>query len=225
MIQHVWQRAQLLDPKIETIVATDSRLIQTECEKFKAKTVLTKKSHINGLSRAGEVSKKLNWDFYIILQADEILFDPKDLKKLINKIKLNKNYDLYNLVAEINNVHELEDKNTVKCIIRRDYSILSFQRKSSSIAPNKDQLAFTKKVCGVYAISKKALDKINISPETPIEKAESIEQMKILELGMSALGVIVNFNYPSVNTKADALKAKNMLKSSKIQKDILNHIK
>ena len=77
MIEHVWRRAQLTNPVIETVIATDSEEIKKVCENFGAKCYITSKNHPNGLSRISEISSRLNWDFYIVLQADEILIDIK----------------------------------------------------------------------------------------------------------------------------------------------------
>lgn len=224
MIEHVWQRAKLVEPKIEIVVATDSELIKTKCDQFGAVTILTENNHINGLSRVGEVSKYLKWDFYIVLQADEILIEPKNLESLIDTINSNLNFDFYNLITGMDKVSELNDENTVKCIIRNNNSIINFTRKSISVAPEPIQLNFTKKVCGVFAISNKTLEIVTSSPATQIELAESIEQMKIIELGFKILGVKVEKNYPSVNTKDDALAVLEIMKSSKKQKTILRLI-
>ncbi len=224
MIEHVWQRSQLLEPKIETIIATDSALIKTKCEQFGATCVLTRAEHLNGLSRVGEVSRNLNWDFYIVLQADEILIEPKNLKHLIETIMSNNNFDFYNLITSMTDFKEVNDKNVVKCIIRNNNSIINFTRKNSSIASKQTQFNFTKKVCGVFALSKSALNLLTRSPSTQIQVAESIEQMKIIELGLNALGVMIDENYPSVNTKADLLAVMEILKSSKIQETVLRYI-
>ena len=88
MIEHVWRRAQLANPVIETVIATDSEEIKKICENFGAKCYLTSKNHPNGLSRISEISSQLNWDFYIVLQADEILIDPEYLSNLYKKIQL-----------------------------------------------------------------------------------------------------------------------------------------
>ena len=95
MIEHVWQRTQIIEPALDVIIATDSHLIKKECESFGATTMFTNSKHVNGLSRVGEVAKKLNWDFYIVLQADEILVMPENLEILINAIQQNKSYDFF----------------------------------------------------------------------------------------------------------------------------------
>ena len=113
MIEHVWRRAQLTNPVIETVIATDSEEIKKICENFGAKCYLTSKNHPNGLSRISEISSTLKWDFYIVLQADEILIDPDYLSNLYRKIQLNPEQNFFNLVPKLQNNLELYDKNVV----------------------------------------------------------------------------------------------------------------
>ena len=224
MIEHVWRRSQLVSPNIETVVATDSNEIAALCKTFNAKTLITSSNHINGLSRVGEASKTLNWDFYIVLQADEILVEPDNINKLINAIKTNKKQQLLNLVTKLTNYNELSDKNIVKCLVREDNSIINIFRKSGSVASEEHQLYFTKKICGIFAISKEALDNVIKTPAQRIEVSESIEQMKAIELGMEILGVEINKSYPSVNTELEALEVLKILETDEKQKTILNLI-
>ena len=225
MIEHVWRRSQLVSPKVETVIATDSDEIAAVCKTFNAKTLMTSSNHINGLSRVGEASKTLNWDFYIVLQADEILVEPKNLDKLIGVIKATKKQQFFNLVTNLTSRNELSDKNIVKCLVREDNSIINIFRKSGSVSSEENQLTFTKKICGIFAISKEALDSVVKAPAQRIEVSESIEQMKAIELGIEILGVEVEENYPSVNTEAEALEALKILETNQNQITIFNSIK
>jgi 3-deoxy-manno-octulosonate cytidylyltransferase (CMP-KDO synthetase) len=222
MIEHVWRRSQLVSPNIETVIATDSVEIATLCKTFDAKTLITSSNHINGLSRVGEASKTLNWDFYIVLQADEILVEPKNLNKLIGAIKVTKKQQFLNLITNLTHYSELSDKNIVKCLVREDNSIINIFRKSGSVASGKKQLNFTKKICGIFAISKEALETIVKAPAQIIEVSESIEQMKAIELGFEILGVEIDQNYPSVNTEEESVAVLKILKTDQKQKTIFS---
>ena len=225
MIEHVWRRSQLVSPNVETVIATDSEQIAALCKTFGAKTLTTSSKHINGLSRVGEASKTLNWDFYIVLQADEILVEPKNLDKLISTVTVTKKQQFFNLITNLKSYNELSDKNIVKCLVREDNSIINIFRRSGSVSSEENQLTFTKKVCGIFAISKDALEKIAKAPAQRIEVSESIEQMKVIELGIEMLGVEIEENYPSVNTEAEALEALKILEADQKQKTIFNLIK
>ena len=224
MIEHVWKRANLIQEKAEIVVATDSLEIKKVCETFGANVMLTSNKHQNGLSRTGEIAKILNWDFYIILQADEILIDPKNLEFLIKTIKEKNSSPFYNLITNLKKASELNDRNVVKCLIRNDNSLINIFRLSGSIASEATQMAFTKKICGLFAISHECLNKIIDLPAQIIETNESIEQMKLIELNYQVLGVEVKDNYPSVNTELEANEVLEILSQDPYQKSILTQI-
>ena len=224
MIEHVWKRANLIQEKVEIVIATDSLEIKKICETFGANVMLTSNNHQNGLSRTGEVAKILNWDFYIILQADEILIDPKNLELLIKTIKEKKSSPFYNLITNLKKTSELNDRNVVKCLIRNDNSLINIFRLSGSIASEATQMAFTKKICGLFAISHKCLNEIIDLPAQIIETNESIEQMKLIELNYPIYGVEIEDNYPSVNTELEANEALEILNQDPFQISILNQM-
>ena len=224
MIEHVWRRAQLTDPVIETVIATDSEEIKKVCENFGAKCYITSKEHPNGLSRVSEISSILNWDFYIVLQADEILIDPKYLDELYKEIEVNSKQQFFNLITDLNNKSELKDKNTVKCVLRDDKTIINIFRKSGLVSSEETQLKIIKKICGVFAISNNCLSIVSGTQPQKIEISESIEQMKIIELGINILAVNTKLNYPSVNTLEEALLVERILDMDPRQKQILEII-
>lgn len=224
MIEHVWKRANLIEEKVEIVVATDSLKIKTVCETFGANVMLTSESHQNGLSRTGEIAKILNWDFYVILQADEILIDPRNLELLIKTIKEENSSPFYNLITNLKKASELSDRNVVKCLIRHDNSLINIFRMSGSIASEATQMIFTKKICGLFAISHKCLNEIINLPAQIIETNESIEQMKLIELNYQVYGVEVKDNYPSVNTELEAKEVLEILSQDPYQRSILTQI-
>lgn len=224
MIEHVWKRANLISEEIEIVVATDSDEIKSTCESFGAKVMLTSNDHQNGLSRVGEVAKILKWNFYIVLQADEILIDPKNLEKLIQKVSKNASVPFYNLVTALKENSELDDQNVVKCLIRNDNSIITLFRLSGSVASQSAQMNFTKKICGVFAISHECLVEVIESPAQIIESNESIEQMKLIELNYQIHGVEIQDNYPSVNTEIEAIEVLKILAQDSHQQSILKLI-
>ena len=222
MIEHVWRRAQLTNPLLETVIATDSSEIKKTAEKFGANCVLTSKDHKNGLSRVGEIADVLKWDHYLVLQADEILIEPESLNLLARTTLSNSNFQFFNLITKIEKLEEIDDVNIVKCLTRKDNSIITMARKSNSIAPEFDQMEYTNKICGVFSCSSNLIKELISTNAQKIEKSESIEQMKAIEIGYGILGVPINRNYPSVNTSNEAIKALSILQSDNAQKHILD---
>ena len=222
MIEHVWRRAQLTNPLLETVIATDSSKIKETAEKFGANCILTSKNHENGLSRVGEIVNLLKWDHYLVLQADEILIEPESLNLLARTTLSNSEFQFFNLITKIEKLEEISDVNIVKCLTRKDNSIITMARKSNSIAPEFDQMEYTNKICGVFSCSSNLIKELVSTNAQKIEKSESIEQMKAIEIGYGILGVPINRNYPSVNTDKEAIKALSILQSDDTQKRILD---
>ena len=222
MIEHVWRRAQLTNPLLETVIATDSSEIKKTAEKFGANCILTSKDHKNGLSRVGEIVNVLKWDHYLVLQADEILIEPESLNLLARTALSNSKYQFFNLITKLEKLEEIGDVNIVKCITREDNSIITMARKSNSTAPELQQMEYTNKICGVYSCSKNLLNELVNTPGQRIERSESIEQMRVIEIGQDILGVSINKNFPSVNTTNEAVLVLNLLQTNNTQISILN---
>ena len=222
MIEHVWRRAQLTNPLLETVIATDSSEIKKTVEKFGANCILTSKDNKNGISRVGEIVNILNWDHYLVLQADEILIEPESLNLLARTTLSNSKYQFFNLITKLEKLEEIGDVNIVKCIIREDNSIITMARKSNSIAPELQQMEYTNKICGVYSCSKNLLNELVNTHWQRIERSESIEQMRVIEIGQNILGVSINKNFPSVNTTNEAVLVLNQLQNNDTQISILN---
>lgn len=222
MIEHVWRRAQLTNPLLETVIATDSSEIKKTAEKFGANCILTSKDHKNGLSRVGEIVNVLKWDHYLVLQADEILIEPESLNLLARTTLSNSKYQFFNLITKLEKLEEIGDVNIVKCITREDNSIITMARKSNSTAPELQQMEYTNKICGVYSCSKNLLNELVNTPWQRIERSESIEQMRVIEIGQDILGVSINKNFPSVNTTNEAVLVLNLLQTNNTQISILN---
>lgn len=220
MIEHTWQRAKLMNNQIECVIATDSNEILSAAENFGAIVAKTNRSHPNGLSRAKEVLENLDWDYVIILQADEILVVPKDLDDLFKQI--NNRYDFYNLITRIEDSSELENVNVVKCVLKQDQTILNIFRKNGFISKQDKQLGFVKKICGTFAISRKLLLSIDLTNQSLIGLQESIEQLSILENNIEILGIEIENHFISVNTEEEAIEADLTLTNNKLQKEIFS---
>ena len=187
--------------------------------------MLTSNNHNNGLSRVGELANQLQWDYYIVLQADEILIEPESLNTLARITTSNSNFDFFNLITKLELPGEINDVNIVKCLVRKNNTVITMARKSNSVAPESDQMQYTKKICGVYSCSNQILTKLINTTAQKIETAESIEQMRVIEIGHSIFGVSIDKNYPSVNTSNEAVSALSNLQTDSQQKKILSSYK
>jgi len=225
MIEHTWQRTQQLNQEIETIIATDSEEVINLASDFNAKTIKTRSDHPNGMSRAKEVISKLDWDYAVVLQADEVLIVPRDLEKLIDNIKKQTKFEFFNLITKINLISEIKDRNVVKCVLKQDKSIMHLFRTSGFVFNDEIQLIKIKKICGTFAISRRLLLETDFENLQLIALKESIEQMAIIEYGQNILSVEIENEFPSVNTEPEAKSVESIMSINSLQKEIIQKYK
>ena len=84
MIIRTYRQCLKVVPSKYIYIATDSELIKKVCTKEKAQVIMTSPKCLTGTDRVAEVSKKIHAKTYINVQGDEPIFNPADLKLLIN---------------------------------------------------------------------------------------------------------------------------------------------
>lgn len=224
MIEHVRRRGELNSYKVPVFVASGDDQILAVVSAFGGKAIRTIEHHPNGTSRVNEVSKNLNFTHYLVLQGDELLVLPEQIDSLINKILEQPQIDFLNLTTKIPNEHDIVDESIVKCVQDQNGKILFFFRKSPLIGSYSDQLGSIRKICGVFAVSKPALHLICEAESSQLEKSQSIEQLRYLELGGIIYGLDIKENFPSINLYSDLEKVENVFDSNPTQREILNMI-
>jgi CMP-2-keto-3-deoxyoctulosonic acid synthetase len=220
MLEHVWCRANLVPEEIDTFIISEDDEILEAGQSMGSKIFKSKKKHNNGTSRVYEFSEYHKYDNYVILQADELLVDPETIANLISEVKRNKSFT--NIITKIKNPGDLENSNIVKCKLGNSHQIIDLSRYYQIQILIEKQLQYTYKICGLYSIPRNLLQTLFSKPQTIISKAESIEQMQIIELGEEIRGLEVARNDLSVNTPEEWALATEMLKNNELQRKILS---
>ncbi len=224
MIEHVRRRALLNSHALPVVVATGDEEISDLIKGFGGQVISTVKDHQNGLSRVGEAAEKLGWDQYIILQGDEILVLPRHLDQMIKSAVESPLKAALNAVTKLSKDSEIADPSVVKCLRRIDGDILFIFRETPLVSSREIQSNLIHKICGLFSISTSALLALLNSPNQPISHSESIEQMKIIELGMELGAVELDTNFPSINLAKDVKEVTSILSSNHEQANILDTI-
>jgi len=224
LIEHVRRRAEMNKFGAEVYVVTGDKKIIETVQKYQGKYIKTTKKHLNGTSRCSEAMLHLNSDYYLILQGDEALVLPKHIDQMLSQVHKNPNIEILNLVTNLDNANELNNKNIVKCLLGRDKQIIGLFRKSPLTSKKIVQLKMAKKVLGIFIFNSKTLKKLTDFPAQPLEKSESIEQYKLQELSKTIYTVEADMNYESINNISDFKKVKIRLKKDKVQKALLKKV-
>ena len=181
---------------------------------------MTNADHQNGTSRASEAVKKINCKNVILVQGDEPLILPDQIDHFIRVMNIKSKYKMWNAVTSLKSENDLDDISQVKCsIVNSD--IIYFFRKSPSDKLFDEQKKYIRKVLGLIGFQKSFLSEFTNSNSTLIEKIESIEQMRTIEIGERVCPIELKKNFPSINEKKDIYKVLQVLKKSNLQKDIL----
>lgn len=189
MIEHVYRRVQCATLVDEIYLATCDKEISNEVNKFKGNVVMTSSIHKTGTSRVAEAVEKIEADIVINVQGDEPTVDPKVLDEAITFIQKSKDIQCLNLAAPIEDWNVYISQNVVKMTIDKNNKILYFSRQP---IPAQTQQNFKKafKQIGIYLIHKELLLQFSRWDETPLEKIEQVEMLRILENGFSVYAFI-----------------------------------
>ena len=211
MIQRVYEQA-LKANLGEVIIATDGEKIANEIKKFGGKYILTNPDLQSGTDRIYSAYKLLKQDFDIIVnvQGDLPNIDPNVISECVN-LALENDCDIATSASKISDISEINNPNVVKIALAQNGLALYFSRSAIPFSKNINDDYFHH--IGIYAYKKNALEKfINLSP-SPLEKRESLEQLRALENGMKIAVKIVNAHPLSVDTQEDLDKVINLIKS------------
>lgn len=182
MIWWVYQRACLVERLDEVVVATDDERIIVECKKYNIPSVMTSIEHRNGSERLSEVAKKMDADIYVTIQGDEPLLVPATIEKVIDTILAEPGIPCATLKTAYHNPVDVINGTTPKVVTDLKGDILLFTR--SAVPYPKAALDYIiYKPIGVYAFKKDTLLKYGELEMGPLEKAEDIELLRLVEHG------------------------------------------
>jgi 3-deoxy-manno-octulosonate cytidylyltransferase (CMP-KDO synthetase) len=188
MIQRVYEQAKKCAQLSEVIVATDDDRIFEHVQGFGGKAVMTSSSHQSGTDRCAEVAEKyLEFDVIINIQGDEPYIDPEQINKLISCFK-EADTQLATLIKKVSNEQDLHNTNSPKVIVNKNSEAIYFSRSPlphiRGQEPQNWLQHFTYfKHIGIYGYRADILKQITKLPVSPLEKAESLEQLRWVENG------------------------------------------
>jgi len=224
MIEHVRRRALMSSLIKDVYVATCDKKIADTVEQFGGKVILTSNKHKNGTSRVAEAVVDINCSHVILLQGDEPLLLPRHIDKIAKEIKQDPDTLAWNATGPIEKSEELDRHSFVKCLVSELGYILYCFRRSPCYSDFEKKQKFMRKILGIIAYKKEFLLHLTSLEESPIEQAEYIEQMRIIENNYKLKSIKINTSLPSVNEPHEAKIVLDYIESSSEQKQILEGI-
>lgn len=194
MIQVVYEnisKARLLQ---DLIVATDDQRIVDAVVAFGGKAQLTSVSHQTGTDRIAEVARDLDADVVVNIQGDEPLLDARMIDEVVQPMLDDPCLPSSTLCTPIHEEEKLHSPHIVKCVFDLHNNGLYFSR-SLIPYPRRTENFCAYEHIGIYAYRKDFLMKYITLAQTPLEVAESLEQLRILENGFRMKVIITQYEY------------------------------
>jgi len=212
MIIRTFNQCLKVVPRTKILVATDDKKIKKICENKNIKTLMTSKKCLTGTDRVAEVAKKIKKDFYINVQGDEPICNPKDIKKIIKFAKKFPN-EVFNGFTKITNKEQFYSPNVPKVVFNNNTDLLYMSR--SPIPSNKKQqfIKAWRQVC-IYSFPYKSLKAYaSIKKKTSLEFIEDLESNRFLELGYRVKMLKMSNRSVAVDTLEDLIKVRKLVKN------------
>jgi len=204
ILQYVWEQAIKSDVLDDVFIATDDIRIQEAAIGFNAPVIMTGKECASGSDRIAEVVKDMDCGIVINIQADQPQFPQEILRELVEPLLEDSKLQAATPVYKLNNPDLINNPNIVKAVIDKSGFAIYFSRlpipyiKNGSSADS----CFYKHI-GIYAYRKEFLLKYAGLLPGPLEKAEGLEQLRIIEYGYHIKTVLTSYNSISIDTKED----------------------
>ena len=212
MIQWVWEAACRSRLTEQVIVATDDARIADTAAKFGADVVMTKKSHRSGTDRMAEVADKIAAQLYVNVQGDEPLLSATAVDDLIRAMMESPRVPIGTLAHRIATEAEWRSPEVVKVVCNRHHAALYFSRSPIPFQRAFDAQARLLRHVGIYAFRARALATFVSLKPSALELAESLEQLRALEHGLTIQVIETKYRCLGVDTPADLARVEAVLR-------------
>lgn len=199
------RQSQLLH---DVIIATDSQEILEACRKHSCNARMTSAKHRSGTERVHEVSQLLDADVYINVQGDEPMIRAAHIDALVGLMK-NASVPVGTLMTPAS-PEDISSPNAVKVVTDRDGRALYFSRSTIPYDRDGSNPRYFKHL-GIYAYRKPVLDKFVSLPESALERAERLEQLRFLENGIPIFVAETPYDSIGVDTEEDLARVVSLL--------------
>lgn len=213
MVQHVYERAMAASSISEVIVACDDPQIAEAVQAFGGAARITSPDHASGTDRIAEVARDLDADIVVNVQGDEPMLDPRDIDLAVEGLIEDEGWSMSTLITPITLPEDLDDPACVKAVVDPRGRALYFSRSRipycRDIRPMVDHPVY--KHVGLYAFRRPFLLEYATWPPTPLQIAEGLEQLRVLENGYAIRCVPTPRHSIGVDTEADLERVRALL--------------
>ncbi len=217
VIQRVYEQVrQVLD---DVYVATDDSRIYDAVVAFGGRAIMTSSSHQSGTDRIAEAVDKIGGDYDVVInvQGDEPFIQPVQIQTLCQCFD-DAATEIATLGKRFTDMESVESANSPKIVVDRRGFALYFSRSVIPYVRGQERTTWLShypyfKHLGIYAYRRQVLSEVTRLEQSPLEKAESLEQLRWLENGYRIKVAETAFETVGIDTPDDLRKAEKFLQS------------
>jgi len=209
MIAHVYEAAKKSPLLRDVIIATDSEEVLRVARANGWKAEITSAQHRSGTDRVNEVAQRIKADVYVNIQGDEPLARPEHLEALLGPMS-NSNVQVSTIKTPCP-PQDVDNPNAVKVVTDKNGRALYFSRSTIPFDRERSGTIQYFKHLGFYAYRKPALELFCSLPESKLEAAERLEQLRFLENGTDIYVAETSFNTVGVDTEDDLQRVEQII--------------
>ena len=211
LLQWSWENAALSHSLDKLIIACDNDKIKQEASEFGAEVVLTSVDHTSGTDRIAEAVADIDAEIIINIQADEPLIHSAVIDSLAQTMLADSELTMATVKKKIEQEEEIKSPNVVKVICDKSDFAIYFSRYALPFYRQKNAQKVYYKHLGIYAYTKDFLYTFKNLPESGLEGAEKLEQLRALEAGHKIKVIETSFDSWGVDTEEDLVKVEEIL--------------
>ncbi|MBN1291771.1 MAG: 3-deoxy-manno-octulosonate cytidylyltransferase [Candidatus Latescibacteria bacterium] len=204
VIQHVYEKVTLSKSITGIYIATDDDRIREAVTGFGGNVIMTSPDHESGTDRVAEAAKFVCCgDIIVNVQGDEPLIEPSLIDAVVDKIANDREVVCTTAAIPISDETVYHDPNTVKVVLDRKGRALYFSRSPLPYWRDESDVKRAYAHVGIYCFRRNFLDIFTSLEPTLLEKAEKLEQLRMLEHGYRIGIVLTDSVSKGIDTKED----------------------
>lgn len=218
MIQRVYEQAKKCTDFDAVVVATDDQRIYDHVNEFGGLVVMTGEHHRSGTERCGEVIESYSdFDIIVNIQGDEPLIQPEQLSQLIQLFN-DESVQIGTLVKKMTDNADIRNPNRIKVVLDHEKNGIYFSRSPIPHIANTSHDEWLKctdflKHIGIYAWRAETLNELLQLVPSPLERLESLEQLRWLYYGYKIRTVETIVETPNIDTPQDVQAVLDIIRS------------
>jgi len=213
MIEHVWRRAMRARRVDAVVVATDDERIAAAVDGFGGTAVMTRADHATGTDRLAEVAAELQSEIVVNVQGDEPLIVPEAIDDVVALLEDRDADRMATLRRRIDDPADLADPGVVKLVVdARGYALYFSRGAIPFVRPGLPAPAVWRHL-GLYAYRRDFLREVASLAPTPLEQAEGLEQLRVLEHGFRIATVETTADTVGVDTPEDLERVRRLVEA------------